>query len=115
MSSIEDTLGIKKIDEINAMSGYERTIHSIRRYSILACVTWWFCWLIIPLFLALFFQIMLIIKTLELKENESKTLYLLLSIIGILWAGAILDIIVAIKSESDIAKYNKSGVGPINI
>ena len=107
MSSWEDKLGIKNVNEINAMTGYERTIHSIRRYSILACISWWFCWLIIPLFLALIFQVILVFKTLELKEDKSKLLYLILSIIGIIWVGAILDIIIAIKSEMDIVEYNK--------
>ena len=104
VSSLENKLKIKSANEINAMSGYNRTIHSIRRYSVLACIFWWFCWLFIPLFLAIIFQIILIIKTLELKDDQSKMFYLILSIVGIFWVGWILDIIIAIKSSADIAR-----------
>ena len=104
VSSLENKLKIKSANEINAMSGYNRTIHSIRRYSVLACIFWWFCWLFIPLFLAIIFQIILIVKTLELKDDQSKMFYLILSVIGIFWIGWILDIVIAIKSSADIAR-----------
>lgn len=104
ISSLENKLGIKSANEINNLTGYERTIHSIRRYSVLACVFWWFCWLLIPVLFAIFFQIILIIKTLELKDDQSKMFYLILSLLGIFWIGWILDIIIAIKSSADIAR-----------
>ena len=104
VSSLENKLRIKSANEINNMTGYQRTIHSIRRYSVLACIFWWFCWLLIPLFLAIIFQIILIVKTLELKEDQSKMFYLILSLIGLFWIGCILDIIIAIKSRGDIVR-----------
>ena len=104
VSSLENKLKIKSANEINNMTGYQRTIHSIRRYSVLACIFWWFAWLFIPALFAIFFQIILIIKTLELKEDQSKMFYFILSLIGIFWIGWLLDIIIAIKSRGDIVR-----------
>ena len=74
-------------------------IQKAHRHAILAIIFWL---LIITFLVALIFQILLVLDLLRLNEKEvpDRQLLLILAIIGIFYAGWILNIIIAVKLRS---------------
>ena len=87
-------------------------IQKAHKHAVLAIIFWL---LIITFFIGFIFQILLVLDLLKLDEKEvpDRQLLLILAIIGIFYAGWILNIIIAFKLRSitaQIAQNNHSKI-----
>ena len=78
-------------------------IQKAHKHAVLAIIFWL---LIITFFIGFIFQILLVLDLLKLDEKEvpDRQLLLILAIIGIFYAGWILNIIIAVKLRSITAQ-----------
>lgn len=76
-------------------------------YAIVAIILWVFC---ITFLIAFIFQILLVVTLFKLDQKDcpDRTLMLILAIIGIFYAGWILNIIIAAKLRSNTRRYTEN-------